>query len=394
MRDQSNSRATWSALGWLAPVAFLAIPGCELVFPLHQPPPPQDWAVFCDIEDRNQPRRCATDEDLQTGIPIGGAAIALTTRRTSSIGLDHSPAAIQQLGCAPGRPVAVTFVGPFPKGTAKCLTDAPAAIGPTGVWSNVQQVCYSKCYELFRTDEFDDTLDDFCNQSARPSTNFPPVADDDDDDLLAPFHQACTRGGMEGPAYDTATNPDPRRLAEPAPWRYVSSGVLVDGTHHNSLTRVVPFAGQWDQGAATLHLISEGDGYVEFTATQTDTDRACGLSSGILPDTDPGLDDIDFAVRLAPASGLIIQEGGTPVTPFMPYALGDRVRIAFTDNFDGTADIAYHLIPATCPGPACEGSVLRNGGPAAYPLHVDAALLTQPAHLGDVRIVRVKKSLF
>lgn len=124
-------------------------------------------------------------------------------------------------------------------------------------------------------------------------------------------------------------------------------------------------------------------------------DRACGLSSGIYPDTDPSLDDIDFAVRLAEGGGLIIHESGPAATPFIPYYLGDRVRIKFTDNFNGTASITYHLIPAACSGPLCEGSLIHTAAsPATYPLHVDASLLTEGATLDDVRLVRVKKSLF
>lgn len=229
MRDQWNSRVTWSAVRWLVPLAFLALPGCEYIFTLDPPPPPQDWAIFCEIEDRNVPRRCATEDDLMVGIRIGEAAVALTKRRTSNIGLDYAPEAIQAAGCAPGTPVAITFMGEFPKGTPKCVKDAPEAIGPNAWLRDADDVCFTKCYELFKSDQFDPDLDDFCNQHARASTNFPPVDDDDHDDLLTPFYPACTEAGMQHPSYDTETNPDSRRVPEPARWRYVSTGIERSG---------------------------------------------------------------------------------------------------------------------------------------------------------------------
>jgi hypothetical protein len=127
-----------------------------------------------------------------------------------------------------------------------------------------------------------------------------------------------------------------------------------------------------------------------------DTARAAGLSVGDGADGDPTLDGIGFAVRLSPAGDVFIHESGVeqvsgnPNNVFATYASGDRIRVTFTDNFDGTTTIGYFLIPAACQGPLCQGMPLRTAGPASYPLRVDASLRTPGAVLDDVRVVRIK----
>jgi hypothetical protein len=396
MRARRPSHLTWTALRWLVPMALLPLPGCscfglECLFPLDTPQPPQSWAVFCEIEDYHVPRRCATPADLDLGIRMANAAVALTRREDSTIGLDYSPEATQALGCPAGTPVAVTFVGAYAKGTEMCLNDGPAKVGPSGLWHSADLACVSKCLDLFGTNPPDAGVNAFCNQRARAATNFPSLDDSDQLDLFTPYNGACTAGGMQNPSYDTALNPDARRVTGPPKWWYVSDGVEAGIT----LIRLAPTTGAFDQGAATRHLVTEGDGYVEVTAVEGNTDRAIGVSSGILPDTDPTLGGIGFAVRLATSFGWIIHESGVARTGFTVYQPGDRFRIRFTDNFDGTATVTYVQIPASCLPPMCEGmQVPITSPPAPYPLRVDASLYTQWASLGDVRLVRVKKSLF
>ena len=66
-------------------------------------------------------------------------------------------------------------------------------------------------------------------------------------------------------------------------------GVSVSG---NSLTKTA--GDSWaNAGAASTQAIASGDGYVEFTASETTTYRMCGLSHG---DDDQAYPDIDFAI--------------------------------------------------------------------------------------------------
>ena len=91
--------------------------------------------LFCDIV-RPAGRRCATADDLQTGIRLAAAAEALISGQTSSIGLDDSPAALTR--CM-GQPEAIEFEGPFPYGTGICLDCAAApATDPIAV-------CVDRC---------------------------------------------------------------------------------------------------------------------------------------------------------------------------------------------------------------------------------------------------------
>jgi len=151
----------------------------------------------------------------------------------------------------------------------------------------------------------------------------------------------------------------------------------------------------FDSGAASLQTITHGDAYVEFTATETNKARVGGLASSALPDTDPGLDDISFGIRLSATGGVFVSESGTLVTgaggtPFSAYAPGDRLRVTVLDRLDGTADVRYALVPAGCAGASCETMTFRTAGPAPYPFRVDASLKEPGATLTDVRIVRIK----
>src|SRR5262245_1394746 len=63
----------------------------------------------------------------------------------------------------------------------------------------------------------------------------------------------------------------------------------------NSLRKTSGCDGCGDAGAVSTQSIASGDGYVEFTASETNTYRAAGLSNG---NTDSSLGDIDFAILL------------------------------------------------------------------------------------------------
>ena len=97
-------------------------------------------------------------------------------------------------------------------------------------------------------------------------------------------------------------------------------GVTVSG---NNLTST---GNGWNtSGAVSTQSISSGDGYVEFTASETTSYRMIGLSHG---DTNQNFDDIDFAFYLAYGGQLNIFQGGVLVGDFGSYVTGDVLRVA------------------------------------------------------------------
>jgi len=91
----------------------------------------------------------------------------------------------------------------------------------------------------------------------------------------------------------------------------------------NSLTKTNSTSA-WDSGAASLNIIRNGYGFVEATATETNTHRMIGLSNG---DTDQNFPDIDFAIYLYANATVFVYESGTNRGSFGAYAAGDRFRI-------------------------------------------------------------------
>jgi hypothetical protein len=366
-------------LSWLWPLAFLALPNCALDSTGHGTggvtthfnpgDPPFDSAIFCDIEDITASPHCASPDEVNAGVPLTQAAIDLTLNQKSNIGLDYSPAAISAHGCSPGQPVAITFQGPFPDGAQLCLNCGSVMPSP---YPDPSAACVDRCKDL------NDGADDFCASHAHTSTNAPD----------------CVGGACTDESALTDFD-NKRRTPEPVIWDYtVDSGT--SGADDNTLTRNVETVPGFNAGASSKmgQTITHGDGYVEFTVAETDKARVCGFSTGEPPDLEPGLADIGFGIRLSAAGGVVIEEGGALITnggaDFAPYAPGDRLRVSVADNFDGTANVTYSLIPAACAGPACNGMVLRTATGAAYPLRVDASLKELGASLVDVRIVRIK----
>jgi hypothetical protein len=82
-------------------------------------------------------------------------------------------------------------------------------------------------------------------------------------------------------------------------------------------------------GATSMQRIESGDGYVEFTATETNTYRWAGLSNG---NNGTGYDDVDFAINLtsyAHSGGFVanIHENGVYKGETI-YNAGDLFRVA------------------------------------------------------------------
>jgi RHS repeat-associated protein len=127
-------------------------------------------------------------------------------------------------------------------------------------------------------------------------------------------------------------------------------GVSVNG---NSLQRV---SGGFFGGAASSQSIASGDGYVEFTATETNKNRWCGLSNG---NSNVFSADIDFAVYLVSGGEVQILEGGAYKGSFN-YAAGDRFSVGVTGGV-----VTYSK----------NGTVFYTSATApTYPLLVDTTL--------------------
>ncbi|MGV3592987.1 MAG: hypothetical protein ACO1PZ_14970 [Gammaproteobacteria bacterium] len=158
-------------------------------------------------------------------------------------------------------------------------------------------------------------------------------------------------------------------------WTNVSN-VTVNG---NTLTGTTDGQSAGAQSNETL----TGDGYVEFTAVETDKMRAIGLDSQ--NDSDNTFQDIDFAIVLRQAASpgatavAEIRENGEYISD-IPYAAGDRFRIAVENGvvkYYKTTNGQPQQIPA------------RDTAVATYPLHVDAALYDQNSTLAEVTGRRV-----
>ena len=88
-------------------------------------------------------------------------------------------------------------------------------------------------------------------------------------------------------------------------------GVTVNG---NSLTKTA--ANGWgNAGAVSTQQIASGDGYVEFTASETTTYRMLGLSNG---NTNTSYEDIDFAIDAYAGGQIQVYENGTSRAPSAP----------------------------------------------------------------------------
>ena len=90
----------------------------------------------------------------------------------------------------------------------------------------------------------------------------------------------------------------------------------------NNLTKVSGTG--WDAGAASLNRVSN-NGYLEFTASETNKARMLGLSSSY---AGPGFGGIQFAFYLQGNGALGVYESGTNRGNYGVYATGDILRIA------------------------------------------------------------------
>lgn len=142
------------------------------------------------------------------------------------------------------------------------------------------------------------------------------------------------------------------------------SGVSVSG---ETLTKTG--SAGWNAGAVSTNTIESGDGFAEFTATETTTSRIAGLANG---DTDLTDTDIEFGIELRSDGYAEIFESGTSKGTVGAYLAGDRFRVEVTSGV-----VRYYR----------NGSTLyTSGATPSYPLRVDSSLDTVGATLTDVTL--------
>ncbi len=125
-----------------------------------------------------------------------------------------------------------------------------------------------------------------------------------------------------------------------------------------------------NSGAASTLALASGDGYVEFTATETNTERVIGLSNG---DTNQTRAEIDFGIDLRGDGRVIIYENELYWGDFGAYVPGDRLRVGVEGG-----SVKYWQ----------NGVLLRTSGVAPqYPLLVDTAFNTSSSTLAEIDFV-------
>jgi alpha-tubulin suppressor-like RCC1 family protein len=145
---------------------------------------------------------------------------------------------------------------------------------------------------------------------------------------------------------------------------YGGSSVTISG---ESLTKTG--SSGWNGGAISTNTIESGDGFMEFTATETNTSRIAGLANG---DTDQSDTDIEFGIELRSDGYIEILESGTSRGTVGNYYASDRLRVELTSGV-----VRYYN----------NGTLLYTSGVTpSYPLRVDASLNTVGATLTDVSL--------
>jgi hypothetical protein len=122
--------------------------------------------------------------------------------------------------------------------------------------------------------------------------------------------------------------------------------------------------GWGNAGAVSTKALTSGDGYVELSASETNTYRIVGLSNG---DTNQQPSDVDHGIYLYGNGTAYIQEKGTYKGSPVSYVAGDKLRVAVEGG----------IVKYSRNGVVIYASLVAP----AYPLLVDCALFSQGATL-------------
>ena len=175
----------------------------------------------------------------------------------------------------------------------------------------------------------------------------------------ATLNSATLTGG-----WSTASPPPPPPPGTPVVWK-TAVGVTVSA---NSLTKTASTA--WgNAGAVSTQTLASGDGFVEVTASETNTYRMVGLSNG---DSGQNYTDIDFAVYESLGGVLQVFEKGTGRGNFGTYAAGDKLQVAVESGV-----VKYKKNGVT---------FYTSTQAPTYPLLVDSALYTMGATLNSATL--------
>ena len=160
--------------------------------------------------------------------------------------------------------------------------------------------------------------------------------------------------------------PPPPGGAEAVLWTQLVN-VIAEGI---SLRKTAGCDGCEDAGAVSSQTITSGDGFVEFTASETTTIRVAGLSSG---NTNTTSADIDFGIKFWPGGEADVRENDL-YRADTTYVSGDVFRVAVQSGV-----IRYSK----------NGVVFYTSTVApTFPLLVDTSLYNLDATIGNAVIFR------
>src|SRR5262249_51481565 len=153
------------------------------------------------------------------------------------------------------------------------------------------------------------------------------------------------------------------RADEPVVW----TNVVGASTSGNSITKTTT-ADAWDAGGASVNVLRDGSGYVEFTA-DTNGYRMAGLGHG---DTNQDYTDVDYGILVGANQDLYVFESGNYRGYFGSYAAGDRFRV----------EVRYGVVRYRKNGVVFYTSTVAP----QYPLRVDTSLRSQGGTISDARV--------
>jgi PKD repeat protein len=147
-------------------------------------------------------------------------------------------------------------------------------------------------------------------------------------------------------------NPGVLKSTQPVQWTNVAGSSVSNGV----LTKTAE--SMWgNAGATSAQSIQSGNGYVEFTADETDKERMCGLSVNT---DNHDWTDIAFAAHLNTGGAFYVVESGASRGYFGDYSSGDVFRVSLEAGI-----IRYYR----------NGSLFYTSGlKPSYPLRAAAAL--------------------
>jgi len=159
-----------------------------------------------------------------------------------------------------------------------------------------------------------------------------------------------------------------------ASWTEVTSNLTVTG---NSLQKTSGCDGCADAGAISQQSITSGNGYLEFTASETDTYRYIGLSTDT--SATPSYVTINFGFAPSKSGEMDVREGDGTNSNYRTdttYAAGDVFKVAIESGV-----INYYKEPS---GSSSFTLIYTSSLAPVYPLVARACLLTANSTVDDV----------